>query len=77
MSSAIAGPVSFGLIPGDHWFQPDWIDEEKAAAGRAQMAADGVVYGGACILRVLVTVHAIIHPSIHHPGLYQYADTPA
>ncbi|KAI0704653.1 glycosyltransferase family 15 protein [Earliella scabrosa] len=47
MSSAIAGPVSFGLIPRDHWFQPDWIDEEKAAAGRAQMAADGVVYGGA------------------------------
>ena len=45
MSSAIAGPVSFGLIPRDHWFQPDWIDEEKAAAGRAQMAADGVVYG--------------------------------
>ena len=46
MSNAISGPVSFGLIPRDHWFQPDWIDEEKAAAGRAQMAADGVVYGG-------------------------------
>ncbi|KAI1793681.1 glycosyltransferase family 15 protein [Ganoderma leucocontextum] len=46
MSSAISGPVSFGLIPKEHWYQPDWIDEEKAAAGRAQMEADNVVYGG-------------------------------
>lgn len=46
MSSAISGPVSFGLIPKEHWYQPDWIDEEKATAGRAQMEADNVVYGG-------------------------------
>ncbi|TBU28403.1 glycosyltransferase family 15 protein [Dichomitus squalens] len=46
MSGAIAGPVSYGLIPREHWFQPDWIDEERAAANRAQMVADNVVYGG-------------------------------
>ncbi|THH16350.1 hypothetical protein EW146_g4283 [Bondarzewia mesenterica] len=38
--------IEFGLIPRDHWFQPDWIDEEKATAARDQMAADKVIYGG-------------------------------
>ncbi|KAI0367098.1 glycosyltransferase family 15 protein [Pilatotrama ljubarskyi] len=46
MSNIIAGPVSFGRIPSEDWYQPKWIDEEKASAGRAQMEADGVVYGG-------------------------------
>ena len=46
MSGVISGPVSFGLIPAEHWYQPDWIDEEKAAASRAQMVAENVVYGG-------------------------------
>ncbi len=46
ISNVTSGSVSFGLIPREHWFQPDWIDEEKAAAGRAKMSADGVVYGG-------------------------------
>ncbi|EIM90058.1 glycosyltransferase family 15 protein [Stereum hirsutum FP-91666 SS1] len=38
--------VEFGLIPHDHWFQPDWIDEEKASASRAEMAKNNVIYGG-------------------------------
>ncbi|KAI0708719.1 glycosyltransferase family 15 protein [Cerioporus squamosus] len=46
MSAIISGPVSFGLIPHDHWFQPDWIDEEKATAGREHLIKDGVIYGG-------------------------------
>ncbi|KAI0369122.1 glycosyltransferase family 15 protein [Pilatotrama ljubarskyi] len=46
ISSAVSGSVSFGLIPPEHWYQPDWIDEEKAAASRAEMVADDVVYGG-------------------------------
>jgi alpha 1,2-mannosyltransferase len=38
--------VEFGLIPREHWFQPDWIDEERATAERNKMAADNVIYGG-------------------------------
>src|SRR6266403_290179 len=38
--------VEFGLIPHDHWYQPDWIDEEKASAAREQMAKNNVIYGG-------------------------------
>jgi Glycolipid 2-alpha-mannosyltransferase len=39
-------PVEFGLIPPDHWHQPDWIDEEKATASREDMIKNNVIYGG-------------------------------
>ena len=42
--------MEFGLIPHDHWFQPTWIDEEKAKAGRKQMEDEHVIYGGALTL---------------------------
>jgi len=38
--------VEFGVIPHDHWYQPDWVDEEKASAAREQMAKNNVIYGG-------------------------------
>lgn len=41
--------VEFGLIPHDHWFQPDWIDEKKASESRTQMVKDQVIYGGAWV----------------------------
>lgn len=37
--------VEFGLIPHDHWFQPDWIDETKATANREDMVKNNVIYG--------------------------------
>jgi alpha 1,2-mannosyltransferase len=39
--------IEFGLIPRNHWFQPDSIDEAKAAASRQNMVDNGVIYGGA------------------------------
>ena len=41
--------VEFGLIPHDDWFQPDWIDENKASASRADMIQKNVIYGGTCL----------------------------
>jgi alpha 1,2-mannosyltransferase len=38
--------VEFGVIPTDHWNQPNWIDEEKASAARAEMEKNKVIYGG-------------------------------
>lgn len=38
--------VQFGLIPHDHWYQPSWIDEDKASAARADMIKNNVIYGG-------------------------------
>lgn len=39
--------VEFGLIPHDHWYQPVWIDEEKASKARKEMEEHNVIYGGA------------------------------
>ena len=47
ISAEINGSVEFGLIPQEHWYQPDWIDEDKASASRAEMVASNVIYGGA------------------------------
>jgi alpha 1,2-mannosyltransferase len=38
--------VEYGLIPPDNWYQPAWIDEEKAAKARKDMVAHQVIYGG-------------------------------
>jgi len=38
--------VEFGVIPHDHWYQPDWIDEDKASKARKQMEEENVIYGG-------------------------------
>ncbi|EIW59804.1 glycosyltransferase family 15 protein [Trametes versicolor FP-101664 SS1] len=46
VSAVVSGTPQFGLIPPEHWEQPDWIDEERASANRAQADKDGVPYGG-------------------------------
>ncbi|KAI0831999.1 glycosyltransferase family 15 protein [Trametes gibbosa] len=46
VSAVVSGTPKFGLIPPEHWNQPDWIDEELASANRAQADRDNVPYGG-------------------------------
>ncbi|KAJ7276567.1 glycolipid 2-alpha-mannosyltransferase-domain-containing protein [Mycena rebaudengoi] len=41
-----SGGIEFGTIDPLHWKQPDWIDEERAKAGRDQMVVDNIIYGG-------------------------------
>lgn len=41
-----AAPMEFGVIPHDHWYAPESIDEEKAANGRKKMEEDNIIYGG-------------------------------
>lgn len=50
--------IHWGLIPKDDWYQPDWIDEEKASAGRKKMEDDQIIYGGQ-----LISTFVIIHGS--------------
>ncbi|KAJ7754639.1 glycosyltransferase family 15 protein [Mycena maculata] len=38
--------VEFGVIPSEHWYQPEWIDDEKAQEAMKQMARMNVKYGG-------------------------------
>jgi len=43
--------VSFGLVPHEHWVQPDWIDEGRAQEGRNKLVRQGVIYGGSVSYR--------------------------
>ena len=43
--------MEFGLIPREHWIQPDSIDEEKATASRNKMMEANIIYGGSVSYR--------------------------
>ena len=51
MAAVTSSNVSFGLIPREDWTQPDWIDEEKAKAGRDALVKQNIVYGGESLRR--------------------------
>ncbi|KAI0773076.1 glycosyltransferase family 15 protein [Trametes elegans] len=70
ISNVIQGEVTFGQIPREHWYQPDWIDEEKATAGRNKMAADNIIYGGSLSYRNMCRFNSGFF--YHHPLLQQY-----
>jgi alpha 1,2-mannosyltransferase len=38
--------VEFGVIPKEHWYQPDWIDKDKAQKEMDSMQRNNVKYGG-------------------------------
>ncbi|KZV61061.1 glycosyltransferase family 15 protein [Peniophora sp. CONT] len=46
VSALTTAPIEFGLIPREDWFQPDWIDEDKAKKSREKMEKNKVIYGG-------------------------------
>lgn len=43
--------MEFGVIPSEHWFQPNWIDEVKAEKGREKMQEENIIYGGSLSYR--------------------------
>jgi alpha 1,2-mannosyltransferase len=44
-SSLVSGKTHYGLIPKEHWSFPDFIDQEKAARVRQDMANRKIIYG--------------------------------
>jgi alpha 1,2-mannosyltransferase len=46
VSNVVSGPVHFGQIPEEHWYQPSWINETRATEERDKMEEEGVIYGG-------------------------------
>ncbi|KAG9318504.1 glycolipid 2-alpha-mannosyltransferase-domain-containing protein [Chiua virens] len=44
-------PISFGVIPHEHWHQPDWIDEKRAREGRDRLVKQNIIYGGSVSYR--------------------------
>lgn len=53
VANLVSGEVYFGTIPSEHWYQPDWIDEDRAKRGRDQLVENNVIYGGAFLTRVI------------------------
>ncbi|KAF5376426.1 hypothetical protein D9615_008633 [Tricholomella constricta] len=45
ISSASGSKMEFGVIPKEHWYQPDWIDENRAKKERERMESEKVIYG--------------------------------
>ncbi|KAJ7680141.1 glycolipid 2-alpha-mannosyltransferase-domain-containing protein, partial [Mycena rosella] len=70
VSAVASGPVAYGLVPREHWVQPDWIDEERATKGRAQLVADNVIYGGSCRYRNMCRYNSGFF--FRHPLVEQY-----
>lgn len=42
----VSGKTYYGRIPKAHWSIPDYVDADKAAAARQQMADNQIIYGG-------------------------------
>lgn len=44
-TALVTGTAKYGLIPKEHWSFPEWIDLEKAAKTREEMAKAKIIYG--------------------------------
>ncbi|KAI1793677.1 glycosyltransferase family 15 protein [Ganoderma leucocontextum] len=70
MSNVISSEATFAQIPNHHWYQPDWIDEDKARAGREKMVADNIIYGGSVSYRNMCRFNSGFF--FRHPILQKY-----
>ncbi|KAG8954612.1 alpha 1,2-mannosyltransferase 2.4.1 [Tulasnella sp. 424] len=43
-SEVISTTSEYGVIPHDHWHQPEWIDEARATAARQKLEAQDIMY---------------------------------
>jgi hypothetical protein len=62
-SSVTYGTTQYGIIPHEQWYQPDWIDEERATKAREKLTQNRVLYGG-IILYTQVPYHFHLYVSI-------------
>ncbi|KAK1216439.1 hypothetical protein PQX77_020936 [Marasmius sp. AFHP31] len=70
VQEATSAPVSFGLIPHDHWYQPDWVDEDRAREGREKMKALNMIYADNVPYRNMCRFNSGFF--FHHPLLQPY-----
>ncbi|KIM37752.1 glycosyltransferase family 15 protein [Hebeloma cylindrosporum] len=70
LSSIVSSKAEFGLIPRDHWFQPDWIDEDKAKKSRDKMQSENIIYGGSLSYRNMCRFNSGFF--FRHPLMQKY-----
>lgn len=58
-------PIEFGLIPPEHWYQPDSIDEGKALKSRIAMQEKGIIYAGSVPYRNMCRFNSGVS-AFHH-----------
>ncbi|KAF9066448.1 glycosyltransferase family 15 protein [Rhodocollybia butyracea] len=51
ISILTSAKIEYGLISKEHWYQPSFIDENKAEEGRNYLIKEGVIYGGSVSYR--------------------------
>lgn len=44
-TALVSGKTKYGVIPEEHWSFPEWIDQDKAAEVRKDMAERKIIYG--------------------------------
>jgi len=71
-------PVHFGLIQPEHWYQPEWIDEDLARRGRLRMMEQGVIYGGSVPYRNMCRFNSgfFFHHELLKPYRYYWRVEP-
>ncbi|KAF8496003.1 glycosyltransferase family 15 protein [Russula emetica] len=85
VSNLASGPVHFGQIPEEHWYQPGWINETFAEEERGKMVAENVIYGGSVSYRNMCRFNTGFfyrHPLVQQfryywrvePGVHFYCD---
>ncbi|TFK22526.1 alpha-1,2-mannosyltransferase [Coprinopsis marcescibilis] len=70
ISVLTSAKTEFGVIPHDHWYQPDSIDEDKAKANRDQLVKDKVIYGGSVSYRNMCRFNSGFF--FRHPLMLKY-----
>ncbi|PPQ96227.1 hypothetical protein CVT26_005599 [Gymnopilus dilepis] len=70
ISMIASSKVEFGVIPRDHWYQPEWIDEAKATLSRHAMVSEDVIYGGSVSYRNMCRFNSGFF--FRHPLMQRY-----
>ncbi|KAJ7211167.1 glycosyltransferase family 15 protein [Mycena pura] len=85
MGNVTKASVSFGQVPREHWFQPDWVDEDLARAGRDKMVEQGIIYAGSVPYRNIFNSgfffkHSLLEPYRYYwrvePDIQYFCDMP-
>jgi alpha 1,2-mannosyltransferase len=69
-SALTSGNTKYGEIPKEHWSFPEWIDQDKAAKVRADMAARKIIYGDSISYRHMCRYESGFF--FRHPLMLEY-----
>ncbi|KAI9728149.1 MAG: alpha 1,2-mannosyltransferase 2.4.1 [Chrysothrix sp. TS-e1954] len=69
-TALVSGNTRYGLIPEDHWSFPEWIDQDKAAEVRKDMAERKIIYGDSISYRHMCRYESGFF--FRHPLMLEY-----